>query len=314
MERSFLHSKLFLGLLFLSSILSSCTKPSEGEFLQLSQSAGQNKIMVATGNGTANSVSSYSESGEFLELNLNTSDAGLLMRGISPFDALHVLLAFDGQDGLSTLSLVDGTVTSFVASSLFAGNIYQVVKDEVNSRFYAIESNAIEAFGLDGSRLGNPYITTTVGGCVLSAPRGLTMTASGYLAVASYSNNDINVYDVSGATPTCVNSYTGYGNDRPIAILGHSDGFLYIGFQTNDRIDKLADDGSGSPTTVLDDLLYINNPTSMLEMPDGTLLVASDGVDSIVHIDTSGELVDGGIFIKDPFTGLVTQMVYVEGQ
>ncbi|NCN39702.1 hypothetical protein GW916_00475 [bacterium] len=318
MERRFLQSKTFLRifLVLVLSLVSACSKPSEGEFFQVAQGTtgetASRKLVFTISNGAANAIASYSESGKFLDLLADTSSSGLLMRGLAPFDSLHVLMANDGQDGLNLLSLEDGSVSSFVASSLFTGNIYNVVRDEERSRYYVIETNNIEAFNFNGLRLGNPYIPTTLGACVISGPRSLTMTKSGYLAVANYTNNDITVYDVSGASPTCVNSYTGYGNDRPTAIVGHSDGFLYIGFTTNDRIDRLAEDGSGIPTTITNDLAYVNNPTALLEMPDGSLLIASDGIDGISRIDTSGNPVEGGIFIKDALTGLVTQMSFLE--
>ncbi|HAG91352.1 MAG TPA: hypothetical protein DCL41_05745 [Bdellovibrionales bacterium] len=293
--------------------LISCSAPDSGSFYYGTMGLGERKLVMTTASGQTYAITRYSESGSFEGLIANTSPASLITRGVAPFDLFHVLVATDGQDGLSKVSLIDGSMTSFVGSSLFSGNIYQIVKDDLRSRYYVIESNGIESFDFNGNRVGNPYIGTTVGSCVLSGPRSLTMTSSGDLAVASYTNNDISVYDVSGDTPTCKNSYTGYGNDRPTAIVGHSDGYLYIGFTTNDRIDRLPEDGSGTPETIYTDTAYVNNPTAMLEMPDGTLLIASDGVDAVVQMDTSGNLINGGIFMKDPFTAAVTQMTFVEG-
>jgi hypothetical protein len=185
--------------------------------------------------------------------------------------------------------------------------------DPDRSRFYAIETNTIEAFDSpSGDRVGNPFISASTGSCVLSTPKGVAYGTGGRLFVVGTGNDDLDVYDVSGMTPSCVTANTSFGNLDPVAVLLHSDGKLYVATQGDDRIYSFNGDGTGAPVQFwTTNLALVSNPTALLEMPDGSLLVASDLTNSIVRVATDGSY--SGTFIKDAFSGAVSQMVYLSG-
>ena len=120
---------------------------------------------------------------------------------------------------------------------------------------------------------------------------------------------------MSGSTPICLQSNSSLAGMTPVCVLQHSNQSIYVGTQGNDRIYRFASDGSGSGTVIWDtNLSVISNPTALVEDVDGAILVASDGTNSIEKIDMNGSQIGTSSFIRDGFTGLVTQMLWVGGQ
>ncbi|NJL24552.1 MAG: hypothetical protein HC902_04875 [Calothrix sp. SM1_5_4] len=220
------------------------------------------------------------------------------------------------MDRLARVSLIDHSATDLAVNAGLTGTLYQMAYDPLTQVYMAVEGNTIEGFNRAGTRLGNPFINTTVGACVLATTRGVAVTNDSRLLAVGTGNDRLLVYDVSNPnSPTCVSSSTALNAFDPIAVLPHSNGLIYVATQANDRIYSFPSDASGAGTVVWDtNLTYVNNPTALLEMPDGTILVASDGTNSIERITTDGTLVGSGSFIKDGFTGLVHQMLLVGGE
>jgi glucose/arabinose dehydrogenase len=98
-----------------------------------------------------------------------------------------------------------------------------------------------------------------------------------------------------------------------VAVLAHSDGFLYVATQGDDRIYRFAGNGVGAGTVIFNNTGIISDPTALLEMPDGTILVASDATNSLVRITTAGALVGMTSFASDIFTNRVSDMIILPG-
>jgi glucose/arabinose dehydrogenase len=143
----------------------------------------------------------------------------------------------------------------------------------------------------------------------------MAFNAAGQLIVVGTGNDDINIYDVTDPlNPVCVVANTTFGNVDPVAVLAHSDGFIYVATQGDDRIYRFPGSGVGAGTVIFNNTGLVQDPTALLEMPDGTLLVASDTRGAVVHITTGGALVGTtNFFISDIFTNLISDMIILPG-
>jgi len=293
--------------------LIACSNP-KGEFFYGSLGLGDKKILVATANPGAYTILMYDLAGQLVDVVADYTLAVDVPRGIAPYDTFNFMVLLDGVDRLQKVSL-KGSAPADYADTGLTGTLYQLAFDGLNERYYGIEGNTIEGFTKAGLRLGNPVIATTVGSCVLNVSRGIFATNDARLLVVGTGNDRLNIYNISTTTPTCVSTNTGLGATDPFAVIQHSNGLIYYADQVNDRVNSLPADGTGSPTVVwATDLTVISNPTALLELPDGTILVASDATNSIERINTSGARVGSTSFIRDAFSGLVTQMVLIGGE
>ena len=89
-----------------------------------------------------------------------------------------------------------------------------------------------------------------------------------------------------------------------------SNGNIYVAADGSDSIYEFAGDLSGTGAVIFNDTNVINNPTAIVEMPDGSLLVASNNTNSIVRLEVTGTVIDTD-FINDPFTNLINDLVIV---
>lgn len=217
-------------------------------------------------------------------------------RGIIPFSATSVLMSLDTTDSIYEVN-IDGTKTLFHGSAQFNGGIYGVaVADSGN--VYAVESNRIEVFDSTGVRLGTNLINTTTGSCTLSNPRGITIKSNGELVVVNQGGADaVLTYDISSSSASCVSSVA-LGNN-PYDVIEHSDGYLYITTQGDDQVYRTDPDGSNPVVIWSTDTSIINNPTGLVELENGDLLVASSATDTVERITTAGERVGTTPFIRD---------------
>lgn len=271
------------------------------------------KIIVASQLAGSSAIVMYDASGNLQRvLHDYGADGTNSPRGLVPISPIEFFISVEGVDHIARYSLTEG-MTGFVSNTNLNGNIFGAAKHP-DYGLFVVETNTIEVFDLvTGARIGNPYIPTTVGACVLNVPRGITFNQAGQLVVVNTGNDRINIYDVTDPTaPTCVRTNTSMGAVDPITVLAHSDGFLYVGTQGDDRVYRYAGDGSGTGTVVFNNIGIINNPSAIAEMPDGTMLVASDGTNAIVHIRTDGTMVTGTNFIQDTFTNSVAEIIILQ--
>ncbi len=294
------------------STVSACSKPSSDGFFY-GAFDNKPKLIISSSSAVATSpyiVAQYSVDGVFEKVLYDSTFDNVVSRSLIPLDPFSFYIATETIDSILKFSLFNG-VSTFVSNSNFAGNIFEGARAG-NGDVFAIEGNFVESFDASGARIGNPRIGTTIGSCVLNVARGMAVTQSGLLVVGSQGNDDIQFYDVSNpANTTCSTSNQTLGNVDPISVVAHSDGSVYVATVQTDAILRFNGDGSGSSTSIFSTLAVINNPTAMVELPDGTLLVASDGTNNIVRIDTAGNVLNNP-FIQDGFTSYVQSMIVLE--
>lgn len=302
-----IHTILKLGILLLAL---SCSK-DDSQFYYGVLDVQTPKLIIASNQAGSTALVMYDLQGNLIRVVQDYSSGVLSPRGLVALGPLDFFVSLDGNDHIERISLVDG-VTETIADNNFAGNVFQMRRHPQYGNF-VIETATIESFTDDGSRIGNPRISAAVGTCTLVTPRGMAITSQGYLAVVDTGNDDLLIYDVSQATSTtCVRANTTFGNIDPTAVLAHSDGYLYVATQGDDRIYRFNGDGSGAATVVYNNILYINNPSAMVEMPDGTILVASDGTNNVVRIRTDGTYVGSTPFIFDVYSNSISDMIILE--
>lgn len=300
---------------FLAVLAVSACSSDTSEFYYANLDTGTPKVVIASNVAGAFGLVMYDLDGNFVRVLADYNTANTAPRGLMPLNQFEFLVAYDGTtiDGVWHFSLFDGQ-RPFVTDTNLTGNIFQLRRHNTYGTF-VIESNAIESFDDFGQRINAPRIPTTVGGCVLAIPRGMTFNSAGNLIVVGTGNDDLLVYDVTNpATTVCVRANTSFaGTVDPVAVLAHSDGFLYVATQGDDRIYRFNGDGSGVPTVVFNSAAFVLNPTALVEMPDGSLLVASDGTNTIVNITTDGQLIGSNYLINDAFTNSISDMIILQG-
>lgn len=299
---------LILSMVFISA----CGDPPVGEPFYGALGAGEARIIISTATTGSQSVSMYDEEGNFQAVIKDYTSEALNPRGLVAVDFASFFISVDSNDRIDK-GTVFGEVNTEITSAFFSGNLYHMTR--ISDEVFAIESNVIESFQISsGARVGNPRIATTVGGCTLSTPRGITVNGSNYIVTVGTGNDDLNVYDVSNsASTTCITANTSMGNINPTAVTYHSNGNLYVATQGDDSIYQFSGDGSGTGTAIFNNTTYVNNPTAILEMSDGSILVASDATNDIVRMDTSGNLVAPVPFMENSFTQLVYSMILMPG-
>ncbi len=237
---------------------------------------GRILVSYATTAPVSYGVAMYDINGNFLQIVKDTSSIGLIPRGTSIFDEFNILIASDTPDSLRKVNLLTGYMESYTTNLNLSGNIYGMAK-RANNQFLVIETNNIELFS-GNTRIGAPFIGTVVGGCTISAARGLAINSLGDLIVASFGNGRVLRYDISTSSPSCSDSNVTIGANQPIPLAVHPNGNVYIGTQTNDTIYELPEAFTGADVaaTIISGTTYTNNPTAIAVLPNGNLLVGSD--------------------------------------
>ncbi len=304
--------KMCLIVLFLCPLLFSCGK-EQGDILSVNSSSENTltpvQIITLGGDTNHRGVTLYDENGSFLSA-FNFRAEGATPRNLVQWSEDSVLISLDVTDSVYELSF-DGTKNLFHGSNQLNGNIYGIAVDS-QSFVYVVESNRIEVFDSNGNRDGSKLINTTVGGCTLSNPRGIFMNSSDQLYVLNQGGADnLLIYDVSGSAATCVSSQA-IGNN-PYSLVMHSNGYLYITTQADDRVYRADLDGSNLQVVWDTDTSLINNPTGIAELPNGDLIVASSQTDSVERITTSGVRVGNSPFIEDSLSLNLQDIIVVGG-
>lgn len=286
----------FFYLCFSIAVLSSCNK-KEGGLLE-SPSRASGSIIISSQDVSHLGITRYSLDGELQEFIrhyrnvVNSYPRGLALRSDQ-----SILVALDGEDGVEEL-FFNGDVSTFYASPLLSGTIYDIVMDPAEN-YYVIESNRIEMFDVSGNRANPTYINTSVGSCTLNSPRHMIVNSLGQLVVAQYSGT-ILTYDISTSTSSCVSSVA--FNNNPYALAEHANGKLYVATQSDDQIYEADLDGSNRLVIWSTDRAIINNPTALAVHPDGDLLVGSSSTHTIEKIQIDGTRVGAVPYLKDIFT------------
>jgi len=291
-------------------ILSQSCDKKEGSFL--TELAFENLVVIASGNGSNRSVSIYDLNGNLIKVMGDFRTTGGTPRGVVYIGDQTFLVAQDNADKIDYLGF-NKSKSAFHGSNYYSGTIYDLVKDS-RGNIYSTETNRIEKFSPEGNRLplstGNSFIHSAIGACSISNARELFMTDDDMLIVASYSGGRIVVYDVSTDTPTCVTSVsvgtTVYG------VLLHSNGSLYFTRWSNDSIYRANPDGSGASIIWSSNTGVLNNPASLAEMPDGSILVGGYSNHTVERIDEDGNRIGNIPFIADGQTLSIADIIILE--
>lgn len=241
-------------------------------------------------------VALFNAAGEFVKIVRDLNAIAEIPYGIAWLGNGLFHLVVDGNDRVETLNLATGAVTTYYANvtNLVGTPIQGIVSDGAGS-VYVIEtnSNTIERFStFDGMgiRVGNPYIGTTIGTCVLATPRNMILLPNGNLAVINSGNGRLNIYNVSTATPTCVTAVTAapFSANAPmdLAYHGPSDKIVVV-FNTSSAIATVNTNGT-SPLQVYSNTTIVLNPTAIAIDPSGYLYVANTGFNSVEKFLLSG--------------------------
>jgi hypothetical protein len=295
--------------------LFSCQNPA-AESIFYGSLGLQQKLIVASSTSISGSpyiISQYALDGTFEKILYDATGDNKILRSMAPLDALNFFIATDTNDGILKYNMLSGA-SQFVSNGNLSGNIYNIRRKKSTGEIFVVESTGIESFDEHGNRLGNPRIgSTAIGSCQLNGTvRGMDFDSAGHLIVASQGNDDILFYDVSNPNDTlCLAANQTPGNVDPIAVVAHTDGSVYVANMSGtDSVVRINGDGSGSATDIWTGTTT-SNPTAMIEMPDGSLLVALDGTNRIIRIDTSGNVLNDP-FIQDGFTSYVQDMMITE--
>lgn len=301
--------------IFLFAPLVACNNNS-GSYYAAALGLNKARLLVAVQNTNSNQVVSYDLNGKLLGVVADYSAIGGVPRGISVIDGLRFLVPLNGLDRIDMIQL-DGTTSIWTTNVQYTGTLYHSVRDS-SGNIYSIETNTLEKFDSSGSRIpttgATPYVNTTLGACTLAVPRSVVINSNGQLVVVSNTSGAIAVYTVTGATTAvCVSSTVLGAGIGATAMIFHSDGSLYIAGGTNSNIYKASATGTGG-ASIFNNTAIISAPSSMVELPDGTILVSSTTTASIERINTVGTRIGTTSFIKDGFTANVSAMAIIQGQ
>lgn len=300
--------------LSLSGLITSCAS-KEGSFFAASLGLGEDLILVVGAGVAATTnwaITVYDTNGNLLDILADYGKTAEQPHGIAVFDSFNFIVAVDGTDRLEKVNIFGGN-TLWTNHPQLTGNLFDIKKD-ASGNFYVVESNTIERFDSSGNRANGtsatPYIAATTGACVLNTPHGIDINADGQLVAVSSGNSTLSVYNVSTSAASCV-AQVAFGN-APYDVVSHSDGNLYVITQTNDAVYQANAQGGGA-TLIWNTAVTTYNPSAIAALPNGNLLVASQGNDGIDLISTSGSLLETN-FIKNSMTLDVSDIIVVRGQ
>jgi hypothetical protein len=320
---NFIGKKFF----FMSCLLAlaACGGTQTGALYYGSLGLGETRIIVANADATAPvqyTISMYDANGGLLKVLTDYTDTADQPKGLTLWGSFGFLVPIDGTDRIDLVDIY-GNRGTWSTNAQFTGTIFQSVKD-LASNVYVVEGNTIERFLPSGERAeqssATPYINTTLNTCVLNVPRSMTITPNGYLAVTNTGNDRVNIYNVASTPATCVSfNSASYTTADPVPMMTHSNGSMYVGSQTNDLIHQVNAAGTTVTTAWTANTAVMGDPTALAEMPDGSILVASDLTDSVerMSVSASGAALTrqgNGPFIKNAFTTAISAILVIRGQ
>ena len=269
-------------------------------------------LAIMSADTNTRSISLFTVAGEYVSLLKDfRTDLGNT-RGLAFVPPTQIFASLDTTDRIHELEWSNGQLVTdqLFTSSGLNGNIYDIEGDALGNLF-VVHSNQIRRFDSTGVQVGNPYINTTTGACVLSNPRGMFLTSDNRLIVTNQGGSDeVVIYDVSSTTnPTCL-SHNAIGNN-PYGVVLHSDGYMYLTTQGNDQIYRADADGSNLTAIFTTNTSIFNDPTAIVELPNGNLAISSAITDTVWEMDTSGSLVGVQPLINSPLSLNIIDMEVV---
>lgn len=204
----------------------------------------------------------------------------------------QIAMAVDGADRIDALNLLTGLVAPFsVNVNITATPLRQMARTRDGSVF-VVESNGntIEKVDASANRVGTPFIGTTTGACVLSAPYGIAYDPinNRIAVISSAASGRLSIYDAN--LGTCVAHVTAapFNSGTPVGIAFHSLSQKYIvSFNTSHAIYAVDLDGTNATQIYLSSSI-VNSPRALAADDSGNIYVGSDGTDTVEKLYWSG--------------------------
>lgn len=192
-----------------------------------------------------------------------------------------VATSFDGGAVFRMHGLAGTTVSTTAKGHVTGGNDLVITADRRVLVSSGADDRVVE-FAADGSYVGD-LVTAGSGG--LDEPAGLLVRADGTLLVASRATNRVLKYDL--ATGAFLGVFAGgVGSDKPQSAFGlalGADGSIYVGCG-DDRVRRYhGASGAFLQTFVSFQSGGLVDPRGMVFLPNGDLLVASRGSNSLLR-------------------------------
>lgn len=204
-------------------------------------------------------------------------------------DATFAVFA-EVSESLQKINIVNGTVTSYSNSNITANPIRHIIADAAGSIYITEAStNTVEKINSSNQRVGNPYIATTTGSCVLSSPWGIShdSTNDRIAVISSAASGRFSLYNSDGTCNTHVTAAP-FNSGTPTAICYHSlSGKFIVTFSTSHAIYSVNSTGGGG-TLIYQNSSIINTPRSVACAGDGAIFVGSDGTDTVEKLSYDG--------------------------
>lgn len=306
-----------LNILLLTLISTGCSVKT-GILNYAALGLGETRIIVANTYTTTPSqytIAMYDENGGFLGLLADYTRVGGRPTGIAPGpDGMSIFSNLSTLDRIDKIMLTGGS-SVFATDAGFTGNL-QDLEVSPSGELFSVEGNTIERFSANGVRIGNPSIPTAVAGCTnLGTPKKIKFNGNGNLiTVNSTGTMAINVYNVASTAAKCVSTNTSITGTPNAIHYSASSNLLYLSTTAN-NLYSYSGSGTGTATTVIASTAgLISAVSAIAELPDETLLIASDGLDQIDRFTKQGNLYSTTAFIKNAFTGAVTDIIVLRGK
>lgn len=292
--------------------LLACQKKS-GTFYAAALGLEKDLVIVSSQLPTVLSVAAFNLDGSFRGILADYQTENNGPRGLALFDLFHLVVSLDGDDRLDLIYLGGGR-SSFIQSSFLSGAIGKLIRNPADANYFVIESNTmIERFSSSGDRIpvtGNPFVNGALAPCAAPGSlRSLVINNNGDLIAVQSGTTTAFRYTIGPTTASACVSIPGLpGNATD--IINHSDGSLYW-VSTNNQVYRASQTLTGS-TSIFNSPATISTPTALAELPNGDLIIASDGTDSLQVISTDGTY--RGAFHKGVNTQQINSILVVRGQ
>lgn len=280
--------KIVFFILF-SSLIASCsgdeaTLVNSGPYIAITS--------VTTGPATGPGIASvFNSSGELVTILKDFAASGTEYgAGVAHTGNLNFAISVDGVDRVDYVNMLSGVSSSIANGALTATPIRHIASDNSQSIFITeSNTNTIEKFDASGSRVGNPFIATTTGSCVLASPWGIAVNPNNnrIAVISSAASGRFSLYNSDGTCNTHVTAAP-FNSGTPTAIAYHpKTGRWIVTFATTHAIWAVNETG-GSATQIYLNSSIINTPRAVACDSEGNIYVGSDGTDTVEKLYWSG--------------------------
>jgi len=245
-------------------------------------------VSPATGPGM---VSIFNTQGELVSILRDYYSSGTeYPSGITYLGNFMLAVTIDGADRIEIINFVTGVSSSLTNSNLTAAPLRHIIVDNDNSLLVTESStNTVEKFDASNSRVGNPFLATTTGACVLTSPWGIGINKldNTIAVISSAVSGRFSLFNPDGTCNTHVTTAP-FNSGTPTGIAYHApSGYWIVTFATTHAIYAVNAIGGGAIQIYLNSSI-INTPRAVACDSTGNIYVGSDGTDTIEKLYWSG--------------------------